>query len=233
MVVVIFFLTSIPCYATQSAARPVTYEQAKIQELVQELGLDVRDLHQLNEEMAGSGAGRMQSKSAPVSNRDAVLNEFTDVKAYLASIPYTSWTKETFSKAFEMTVNKLDEAKAKDYVEKLGISEKALSMIGSLTDLHSWLKDHPKTCALIIWFIVCVAVAIVILITGCFIGPFTIVPIIALLIAGIAAVIAAIIAGLVILICTENNSAGLPRACEELSLAPIVPTLNFDDVVTS
>jgi hypothetical protein len=158
MIVVVFFLISIPCYASQSAARPVTYEQAKMQEIVKELGLDQQDLP--NELSDGAKGLSLQAQ------REEALSEFADVRALLDSIPSDPRNKETIQKAFEMTVNKLDEAKAREYVERLGITEKALSLTASLVDIHEWLKNHPKTCAVIVSIIVCIAVIIILILVG-------------------------------------------------------------------
>jgi len=127
-------------------------------------------------------------------------------------------------KAFWMTVNKLDEEKAKDYVERLGVTDKALALTASLVDIHKWLKDHPASCAVIVSLSCCMAVIIITMIIGIIlmvtgvitIGIFT--PLVLMIVYMLATFFATSIAVIVIKIC-GNNSACLPRSCGILSPA--------------
>jgi ElaB/YqjD/DUF883 family membrane-anchored ribosome-binding protein len=185
----VFFLTSIPGYANQSAP-PVTYEQAKAQELLRELKLDQGSL--LSYELK--------------AQRNEVLSEFADVRAYLESIPYTAWTQETMQKAMVMVAERMDENKAQEYAEKLGITPKAISCIRSIiTDIDKWLKEHPYACGILVAFVVCVVVGIVLLILTLFAPAVSL--ILSILFTGAAmAAMASIVAILTLKICGTTNS---------------------------
>ena len=157
VVVMVFFLTGIPYGHANQSAHPATYEQAKIMEIMKELRLD-------QENVESAMSQRLSRK------RTSALHEFDEVRDLLASTPWESWTKGTIQKAFEMTVERIDPAKAKDLQKRLGISDGTLEKTASLLGVYQWLKEHPVGCAVTLSLVFCLA-ALIIVIVGVVFAP--------------------------------------------------------------
>ncbi|MDQ5984915.1 MAG: hypothetical protein CSYNP_00613 [Syntrophus sp. SKADARSKE-3] len=119
--VVVFFLTSIPYGRANQSAPPITYEQVKIMEILKALKLDQESLSQTDD----------RSRSLAHARVALLPSEFDDVKAFLATKLYSSWTQETFETAIRMTADRINPAKAKELQHTLGITDNALELTAS------------------------------------------------------------------------------------------------------
>jgi hypothetical protein len=154
VVLLSFFLTSIPGYAKANTIPPANYEQAKLQEFLEEIGFD---------------PVIMKFSATPELNESiqSVLNEFSDAKELLATTPHTSWTEEIIQQAILMIANRLEGKNLAEYAENLGLTPYAQHIYEKLLKLDKWLKQHPDTCATIVALTACLVFVIIMTIMGC------------------------------------------------------------------
>jgi hypothetical protein len=142
-VVVVFFLTSIPCHANQLAARPSSYAQVKMQEAQEmltelELDEDIQNFDKASPEEKTKGTW----KSERLRHREEVLSEagFDDVKQQLASLPFESVTAD-------MAQEMIDEATAEEASGEMSAQGATTGKVtDGFTDKHKhkvkkWIKE--------------------------------------------------------------------------------------------